>query len=241
MAYGFSVFWLPLSHAVGGGKPRRLPRRIRHSRRAVHHQLRLARRRSELGVHPVHRLPGRRRRAVGRLAGAGGPRKAGVVAAICWSRRPAARRRRHLPAPALDSLAGHRRAGRHRPGAGLHFAGVDLDKMVPRPARHGNRHGDHGLRRRRHDRRPAGADADGPFPHADLGRRMADLRRPGRDLLRLHDGRRVRLSRAAGGLAAGRLDAAGAERQGDDHPWPGASARCAQDAGSSGASGWCCA
>ena len=52
---------------------------------------------------------------------------------------------------------------------------------------------------------------------ADLGRRLADLRRHGADLFRLHDGRRVRLSRAAGRLAAGRLDAADAERQGDDH------------------------
>ena len=45
------------------------------------------------------------------------------------------------------------------------------------------------------------------FTHADLGRRLADLRRHGGDLLRLHDGRRLRLSRCrrpAGGPRAGR-------------------------------------
>ena len=46
------------------------------------------------------------------------------------------------------------------------------------------------------------------LPHADLGRRVADLRRHGGDLLRLHDGRRLRLPPAAGRLAARRLDAA---------------------------------
>ena len=46
------------------------------------------------------------------------------------------------------------------------------------------------------------------FRDADLGRRLADLRHHGRDLLRVHAGRRLRLSRAAGRLAARGLDAA---------------------------------
>ena len=47
---------------------------------------------------------------------------------------------------------------------------------------------------------------------ADLGRRVGDLPGHGRDLFRLHDGRRVPLSAAAGRLAARRLDAAGRKR-----------------------------
>ncbi len=39
-------------------------------------------------------------------------------------------------------------------------------------------------------------------------RRLADLPDHGRDLLRVHDDRRVRLPRSAGRLEAGRLDAA---------------------------------
>ena len=39
------------------------------------------------------------------------------------------------------------------------------------------------------------------FKTPDVGRRLADLRRHGRDLFRLHDDRRVRLSRDAGRLA----------------------------------------
>ena len=34
-------------------------------------------------------------------------------------------------------------------GHRLHLAGLDADQMVPGPAGHGDRHGDHGLRRRR--------------------------------------------------------------------------------------------
>ena len=40
------------------------------------------------------------------------------------------------------------------------------------------------------------------FPDADLGRRVADLHRNGRDLFRVHAGRSVRLSRAAGAVGA---------------------------------------
>ncbi len=36
--------------------------------------------------------------------------------------------------------------------AWLHLPGLDAHQMVSRPARHGHRHGDHGLRRRRDDR-----------------------------------------------------------------------------------------
>jgi hypothetical protein len=45
--------------------------------------------------------------------------------------------------------------------ARLHLAGLDPDQMVPRPAGHGDRHGDHGLRRRRLHRLAAVGVADG--------------------------------------------------------------------------------
>ena len=41
---------------------------------------------------------------------------------------------------------------RDRPGPRLYLAGLDPHQMVPGPPRHGDRHGHHGLRRRRHDR-----------------------------------------------------------------------------------------
>ena len=142
-----------------------------------------------------------------------GPRKAGVVAALLLVRRPRARRDRRLHPSALADVARLRRDRRHRAWPRLHLAGLDPDQMVSRPARHGDRHGHHGLRRRRHDRLAARRSADELFQDADLGRRLADVPGHGRDLFRLHDGRRVRLSRAAGRLAAGGLDAAGEPRR----------------------------
>ena len=60
--------------------------------------------------------------------------------------------RRRLPPPALADLARLGRDRRHRPRARLHLARLDPDQVVPGPARHGHRHGDHGVRRRRDDR-----------------------------------------------------------------------------------------
>ena len=51
-------------------------------------------------------------------------------------------------------------------GHRLHLAGLDADQMVPRPARHGDRHGHHGLRRRRLHRLAAVGLADGPVHDA---------------------------------------------------------------------------
>ena len=53
--------------------------------------------------------------------------------------------------------------------------------------------------------------------------------RPGRDLLHLHDDRRLRLPRDAGWLASGGLDATGQEQH-HDYPEQCASRQCAQDA-----------
>ncbi len=55
--------------------------------------------------------------------------------------------------------------------------GLDADQMVSRPARHGHRHGDHGLRRRRLHRFAAVGVADAAILHADPCRRRGDLHR----------------------------------------------------------------
>ncbi len=85
-----------------------------------------------------------------------GPRKAGVAAAFCWGGGYliSAIRRPHPPALAPVSRQRGDRWMRARPG--LHLTGVDPDQVVPGPPRHGNRHGDHGIRRRCHDRGAAG-------------------------------------------------------------------------------------
>ncbi len=56
---------------------------------------------------------------------------------------------RRLYPQSLGRLSRLRRDRRLRPRHRLHLAGLDADQMVSRPARHGDRHGHHGLRRRR--------------------------------------------------------------------------------------------
>ena len=105
-----------------------------------------------------------------------------------WSPRSAGRRLFHLgagraPAPDLAPVA---RLGRHRrmrSRTGLHLAGLDAHQVVPRPTRDGDRHGDHGLWRRRHDRGTAGRPPDEALRDADIGRCLADLPHDGRHLL----------------------------------------------------------
>ena len=157
MAYGFSVFWLPLSRALEG----------------------------RLRIGPV------------------------------LVRRPLPRRARRLHPSALVAVAGLGRDRRHRSWPRLHLAGVDAGEMVPGPARHGDRHGHHGLWRRRHDWRAAGEPLDELFQDPDLGRRLGNLRRHGRDLFRVHDDRRIPLPHSAGWLAARGLDPAGKSQRDD--------------------------
>ncbi len=174
---------------------------------AGHHDLRLAHFRSRLDVHAVLRVPRTWPRRCGAAGwNASGPRKAGVVAAFCWCGGLVISALRHHRTSALDHVAWLRRDRRHRPGAWLHLAGFDADQMVSGPARHGDRHGDHGIWRRRDDRRAARQSADPVFQRTgrSVGR-LADLPRPRRDLFRVHDGRRLWLSAAAGRLAALRL------------------------------------
>ncbi len=154
MAYGFSVFWLPLSQAIG----------IDHSVTCPDMTLIQALftrtcdwRIADLGwMYTLFFVSARRLGGhLGRLARAGrsaqGRRGLGAVLV----RRTDDLRARRLSASALDDVARLRLHRRHRPRPRLYLARLHPHQMVPRPARHGDRHGHHGLRRRRHDRQPA--------------------------------------------------------------------------------------
>jgi len=88
-------------------------------------------------------------------------------------------------------------------GLGLgYLAGVDADEVVPRPARHGDRHGDHGLWRRSHDRRAALGLAHERLLVAGTSRGCRNLCRVGTRLRLLHAGRRGHSPAAAAGMEA---------------------------------------
>ena len=228
MAYGFSVFWLPLSHAIGITSPwPAADMTLLGELFTTTCDWRIV----DLGwMYTLFFVVLGSSAAIwGGWLERSGPRKAGVVAALCWCGGLChLGGRRHQPS-AVDAVARLRRDRRHRARARLHLAGLDPGQMVSGPSRHGDRHGHHGVRRRRHDRRAARRPADEPVPHAEFGRRLADLRRHGGDLFRVHDGRRFRLPRAAGRLAPGRLGAA-RQRRRDDHAEARSSAGRAQDA-----------
>ena len=120
-----------------------------------------------------------------------GPRRAMFTAACAsaaafWSPRSACTCTRS------GSLSRLRRDRRHRARARLHLAGVDADPLVSGPPRHGDRHGDHGLRRRRHDRLAAVGLLMQQFSTRRPIRRRRDLRRARHHLLLLHDVRAPR-------------------------------------------------
>ena len=91
MAYGFSVFWLPLSHAIGIDQVRRLPGPDARGR-AVHDDLRLAGVEPRLDVHAVLRRARLLRRALGRLARARRSAQGRRGGSVVLVRRPGARR-----------------------------------------------------------------------------------------------------------------------------------------------------
>ena len=205
-----------------------------HRPGAVHHDLRLADRRSRLDVHAVLRACSASRRRSG-AAGSSAQVRARRASSrrCCWCGGLLISAHRRDLAPALADVARLRRDRRHRPRARLHLAGVDADQMVPRSARHGDRHGDHGLRRRRDDRRAARQSADEPLPHAT--HRSACGRPSSRWRRSISSSCWAARSAIAcrHRLEARGLDARRRQRRADRDA-PGASARRAQDARSSG-------
>ena len=187
MAYGFSVFWLPLSRAVGITRPCRAARH-RVLRRTVRHRLRLADLHDGVDVHLVLRLPRLSAALWGGWLERAGPRKAGVVSAVCWCGGLVSRPRR-VHAPDVADVARLRRHRRHRARPRVHLARLDPDQVVPGPPRHGHRHGDHGLRRRRDDRLAAGGRTDETFSSPTTWAWRQRFARDGARLLRVHDRR----------------------------------------------------
>ena len=159
--------WLQrvLAAAVARARDERAEGVPRHDAGAgtLHHHLRLEGRQHGLDVHAVLRAARHCRRGVGRLARARRPAQGGLRLGAVLVRRSLPRRDRRLHASALVAVARLGRDRRHRSWPRLHLAGVDAGEMVPGPPRHGDRHGHHGLRRRRHDRRAAGELADELF------------------------------------------------------------------------------
>ena len=228
MAYGFSVFWLPLSRAIGLTAPKACPdMSLFQELFTTTCDWKVA---SMGWMYTLFFVVlGLSAAMWGGWLERVGPRKAGFVAALCWCGGLFLGAIGIYHASALVDVARLRRHRRRRPRSRLHLAGVDAGEMVPRPPRHGDRHGHHGLWRRRHDRRAAGEYPDELFQDPDLGRCLGNLRRDGRHLLRVHDDRRLPLSHSAGGLASGRLDTAD-QGQCDDLAVQRPSRRRAQDA-----------
>ena len=149
----------------------------------------------------------------GRWVEEGGPRQAMFAAACASAVGFLVSAVRRLYPQSLGHLSGLWRPGRLRPRPWLHLARLDPDQMVPRSSRHGDRHGHHGLRRRRLHRLAALGLADGTFLDAHPCRRRRDLHRAGHRLFLLHDGRRGHRAGTRAGLEPGGLYAAGRRRR----------------------------
>ena len=86
-----------------------------------------------------------------------GPRMVGTVAAACWGGGYLIGGLGIYLHELWLVYLGYGVDRRLRLGVGLRLAREHADSLVPRPPRHGDRHGDHGLRRRRDHRRAAQA------------------------------------------------------------------------------------
>src|SRR5215813_4235006 len=172
MAYGFSVFWLPLSRAIGLTAPKACPDiTLFQELFTTTCDWKVA---SMGWMYTLFFVfLGISAAIWGGWLERVGPRKAGFVAALCWCGG--------LVLGAIGIYIHRlRRDRRCRPRPRLHLAGVDAREMVSRPSRHGDRHGHHGLWWRRHDRRAACRSPDELFQDANLGRRLGNLPRHGR-------------------------------------------------------------
>ena len=144
----------------------------------------------------------------GRWVEEGGPRRAMFTSGLCWS------------VGFFISAIGvyvhnlwliyHRLwlLRRDRPRPRLHFSGLDPDQVVSGPAGHGDRHGHHGLRRRRFHRLAALGLAHAELFDAHPCRRRRSLHRSRRDLPDFHVGRRSDRAHTGARLETGRLYAA---------------------------------
>ena len=209
MAYGFSVFWLPLSRAIGIERPVTCD--------GIGFFTRLT---SSSCDWPVSILGwtytlffvflGASAALFGHWLEKAGPRKAGFVAALCWSGG--------LLISALGVYLhqiwlmwlGSGVIGGIGLGLGYISPVSTLHQVVSRSSRHGDRTGHHGFWRWRHDRRPARRPADEFFRDGKLGRCLANIRCPGRRVFRRDVARRIRLSTTAARVAAGAWRGGGA-------------------------------
>ncbi len=139
--YGFSVFKKPLARALGITAP--VAGDWSEADVGVAYSIALA-------------LLGLSAAVFGKWVERSGPRKTMLASLLCFCAGLVLTSLRRALASALAALRGLRADRRHRARARLHLAGVHLDEMVPRPAGHGHRHGHHGVRRRRADRRATG-------------------------------------------------------------------------------------
>ena len=108
------------------------------------------------------------RRTVGRWVEAGGPRRAMFTAGLCWAGGLIISALGVYAHQSLADVSRLWRDRRLRSRPRLHLAGVDPDQVVPGSPRHGDRHGHHGLRRRRVDRFAAVGLADATTSDLDL-------------------------------------------------------------------------
>ena len=141
-----------------------------------------------------HRVPWLLRRRVRALAGDGGTTQGRTGIRLLLVRRPAYFGVRGLLPPDLSTLARLWRDRRNWARARLHFSGLDTDEMVSGPtgARDGPR--DHGIWRRRDDRRASSGPPHAPFRDSRIGWGLANLCRAGGDLFCVHGVWRTRLS-----------------------------------------------
>ena len=225
--HGLRLFGV-LAAAVQGHRHQRLaslPQRHGLAGGAGCERLRLEDLHDGVDLHPVLPVFGQLGRHLGRLAGARRAAQGRCGVGLLLVRRIGGGCAGGAAAPNVADVAGLGRDRRHRPGPGLHLAGVDTDQVVPGPPRPGHGHGDHGLWRRRHDRLAAGGGVDEGLRHAHRRWRVANLSGDGGDLFRLHDRWGVWLSHPTDRLETRRLDAStGADRQRHDHAAPRACA-----------------
>lgn len=83
MAYGFSVFWLPMSQLIGGTHPCSVRLRC-HSGSSYLPENVTGKFRCWVGPIPCFCFPWLRRGTLGKLAGKVGPRLVSLVATLCW-------------------------------------------------------------------------------------------------------------------------------------------------------------